>query len=68
MLQGFWHFAEFYERVGLHEMASDERFASHELLAINAGVVTTVLRGAISKRPLNTGKSICRGSRVSGRP
>jgi crotonobetainyl-CoA:carnitine CoA-transferase CaiB-like acyl-CoA transferase len=53
MLQGFRYFAEFCARVGVPELASDERFASHELLAKNAGEAAQVLRGAIGAQPLD---------------
>lgn len=53
MLQGFRFFGEFCRRVGVAELADDERFASHELLARNAGDATEVLRRAIGAQPLS---------------
>lgn len=52
MLQGFRYFAEFCQRVGLAELATDERFGSHESLARNAGEAIAALREAIASRPL----------------
>jgi crotonobetainyl-CoA:carnitine CoA-transferase CaiB-like acyl-CoA transferase len=52
MLQGFRYFAEFCQRVGVGELAADERFASHELLTRNAGAAISVLRSAIAAQPL----------------
>ncbi len=52
MLQGFRYFAEFCRRVGVGELATDERFASHELLTRNAGEAIAVLREAIAAQPL----------------
>lgn len=52
MLQGFRFFAEFCNRIGQAELAADERFATHELLAANAGEATAVLREAIIAKPL----------------
>lgn len=52
MLQAFRYFAEFCARVGLPELASDRRFASHELLSENAGEATEQLRSAIAAQPL----------------
>ena len=53
MLQGFRYFAEFCKRVGVPELAADERFASHELLARNAAEAIAVLREAIGAHPLH---------------
>jgi crotonobetainyl-CoA:carnitine CoA-transferase CaiB-like acyl-CoA transferase len=52
MLQGFRFFAEFCKRIGLPELATDERFATHELLAANAGDAIAALREAILAKPL----------------
>lgn len=52
MLQGFRFFGEFCRRIGVDELAADERFASHELLARNAPAATEVLRQAIAAHPL----------------
>lgn len=52
MLQAFRYFADFCTRVGVPELADDERFASHELLTQNAGEAAQVLRGAIGAQPL----------------
>lgn len=52
MLQAFRYFAEFCARVGVPELAADERFSSHELLAKNAVEATEVLRAAIAAHPL----------------
>ena len=43
MLQGFRYFAEFCRRVGVPQLATDERFASHELLSSNAPEAIVVL-------------------------
>ena len=52
MLQGFRYFAEFCRRVGVSELASDPRFASHQELAENAPAAIEVLRNAIGAQPL----------------
>ena len=52
MLQGFRYFGEFCRRVGVAELAADERFASHESLAANAPAAIEVLRAAIGAQPL----------------
>src|SRR6201993_2851561 len=52
MLQAFRYFADFCERVGVPELAADERFASHELLAENASEAAEVLRASIAAHPL----------------
>jgi crotonobetainyl-CoA:carnitine CoA-transferase CaiB-like acyl-CoA transferase len=52
MLQAFRYFPEFCARVGVPELAADERFASHELLTKNAHEAADVLRGAIAAQPL----------------
>jgi crotonobetainyl-CoA:carnitine CoA-transferase CaiB-like acyl-CoA transferase len=52
MLQAFRYFADFCARVGVPDLAADERFASHELLAKNAGQAAEVLRTAIAAQPL----------------
>lgn len=61
MLQGFRYFAEFCRRVGVAELATDERFASHESLADNAGEATAALRAAIGARPLEYWRKALRG-------
>ena len=53
MLQGFRYFAEFCRRVGLPELAADERFASHELLSSNAPAAIRLLRKVIGAQPLD---------------
>lgn len=53
MLQAFRYFADFCARVGVPELAADERFASHELLTKNAGDATAVLREVIAAEPLD---------------
>jgi crotonobetainyl-CoA:carnitine CoA-transferase CaiB-like acyl-CoA transferase len=52
MLQGFRYFAEFCRRVGVPELAADERFASHASLAANAPAAIQVLRATIGAQPL----------------
>jgi crotonobetainyl-CoA:carnitine CoA-transferase CaiB-like acyl-CoA transferase len=53
MLQAYRYFADFCDRVGVPELAADGRFASHELLARNAGEATEVLRKVIGSQPLD---------------
>ncbi|WP_396927713.1 CaiB/BaiF CoA transferase family protein [Mycolicibacterium sp.] len=52
MLQGYRFFGEFCRRVGVADLAADERFASHELLAANAPEAIAVLREVIGAHPL----------------
>lgn len=52
MLQGFRYFAEFCRRVGVPELAEDERFATHQLLAANGADAIEVLRATIGAQPL----------------
>jgi crotonobetainyl-CoA:carnitine CoA-transferase CaiB-like acyl-CoA transferase len=52
MLQGFRFFAEFCQRIGLAELATDERFTSHELLARNAADAIEAIRAVIGAKPL----------------
>ncbi|MEB4212141.1 CaiB/BaiF CoA-transferase family protein [Mycobacterium sp. 94-17] len=52
MLQAFRYFADFCTRVGVPELATDDRFASHQLLAENAEAAATALRSAIAAQPL----------------
>lgn len=52
MLQGFRYFAEFCRRVGVPELAEDERFATHQLLAANGADAIEVLRATIGAKPL----------------
>ncbi|GAC1395150.1 MAG: CoA transferase [Mycobacterium sp.] len=61
MLQGFRYFAEFCKRVGAPELAVDERFASHESLALNAGYAIVVLRKAIAAQPLEHWRKALQG-------
>lgn len=52
MMQGFRYWADFCVRVGLAELATDERFASHELLTRNAAQATAVLREVLGSQTL----------------
>lgn len=52
MLQGFRFFGEFCRRIGIGELAEDERFASHASLTENAAAATEVLRATIAAAPL----------------
>jgi crotonobetainyl-CoA:carnitine CoA-transferase CaiB-like acyl-CoA transferase len=52
MLQAFRYFADFCARVGVPELAVDDRFASRELLTKNAVEAIEVLRVAIAAHPL----------------
>ncbi|HYB82072.1 MAG TPA: CoA transferase [Mycobacterium sp.] len=52
MLHAFRYFADFCARVGVPELAVDDRFASHELLTKNAAEAIEVLRVAIAAHPL----------------
>lgn len=52
MLQGIRFFGEFCRRVGAAELATDERFASHDLLSRNAPEATEILRRTIAAHPL----------------
>lgn len=52
MLQGFRYFAEFCRRVGVPDLAEDERFATHQLLAANGADAIEVLRATIGAQPL----------------
>ncbi|WP_292991661.1 CoA transferase [Mycobacterium sp.] len=61
MLQGFRYFGEFCRRVGVAELAADQRFASHELLATNAPAAIEVLRAAIGAQPLEHWRSALDG-------
>ena len=61
MLQGFRYFAEFCRRVGVPELATDERFASHELLAQHAGEAIAAFRNAIGARPLDHWRKALQG-------
>lgn len=61
MLQGFRYFAEFCNRVGASDLAGDERFTSHELLARNAGEAIAVLRKAIAAQPLDHWRKALQG-------
>jgi crotonobetainyl-CoA:carnitine CoA-transferase CaiB-like acyl-CoA transferase len=61
MLQGFRYFAEFCRRIGVPELATDERFANHELLAQNAGEAITILRDTIAAEPLEHWRKVLEG-------
>ncbi|OBF24845.1 CoA transferase [Mycobacterium sp. ACS4331] len=52
MLQGYRYFAEFCRRVGVSELAADERFGSHQALAANAPAAIEILRTVIAGQPL----------------
>ncbi|OBG33008.1 carnitine dehydratase [Mycobacterium alsense] len=52
MMQGFRYWADFCVRVGLAELATDERFASHELLTRNAAQATAILREVLGSQTL----------------
>lgn len=52
MMQGFRYWADFCARVGLPELATDERFASHELLTRNAAQATAILREVLGSKTL----------------
>lgn len=58
MLQAFRYFAEFCSLVGVPDLADDERFASHQLLAKNAGAAADTLRQAIASRPLEHWRAV----------
>ncbi|MDG4669124.1 CoA transferase [Mycobacterium sp. 236(2023)] len=61
MLQGFRYFAEFCRRIGVPELATDERFASHALLAANAPAAIEVLRVTLGARPLEHWRTVLDG-------
>ncbi len=52
MLQGMRYFRDFCRRVGVPELADDERFATYAGFTENAQVAIDVLREVISARPL----------------
>lgn len=61
MLQGFRYFGEFCRRVGVADLAVDERFASHAALAENAPAAMEVLRATISAHPLDHWRTVLDG-------
>lgn len=61
MLQSFRFFGEFCRRVGVGELADDERFSSHESLARNAPAAIEVLRKAIAAHPLEHWRKVLEG-------
>ncbi|WP_082993227.1 CaiB/BaiF CoA-transferase family protein [Mycobacterium sp. 1245111.1] len=61
MLQGFRYFGEFCRRVGVADLAVDERFASHAKLAENAPTAIEVLRSAIGAQPLEHWRRVLDG-------
>ncbi|WP_232518737.1 CaiB/BaiF CoA transferase family protein [Mycobacterium intracellulare] len=61
MLQGFRYFGEFCRRVGVADLAVDERFASHAALAENAPAAIEVLRATISAHPLDHWRTVLDG-------
>lgn len=61
MLQGIRFFGEFCRRIGVGELAEDERFASHESLARNAALAAEVIREAIAARPLEHWRRVLDG-------
>ena len=58
MLQAFRYFADFCTRVGVPDLARDERFASHELLESNAGAAADVLRAVIGAQSLEHWRAV----------
>lgn len=58
MLQAFRYFAEFCTRIGIPDLAADERFASHESLVENAAAATDALRHVIASQPLDHWRSV----------
>lgn len=61
MMQAFRYFGGFCARVGLPELASDERFASHEALTVNAAAATAILRETIGAKPLAHWREVLAG-------
>ncbi|MGV0695824.1 MULTISPECIES: CaiB/BaiF CoA transferase family protein [Mycobacterium avium complex (MAC)] len=61
MLQGFRYFGEFCRRVGVADLAVDERFANHSALAENAPAAIEVLRATISAHPLDHWRTVLDG-------
>lgn len=61
MLQGFRYFGEFCRRVGVADLAVDERFASHAALAENAPAAIEVLRATIGAQPLEHWRRVLDG-------
>lgn len=61
MMQGFRYFGEFCRRVGVGELADDERFAGHEALTENAAAAAQILRSAIAARPLSHWRAALEG-------
>jgi crotonobetainyl-CoA:carnitine CoA-transferase CaiB-like acyl-CoA transferase len=63
MLQGFYYWPEFCERIGRPELIQDERFTSHELLMQNAEVASDILREEIGHSTLDELKERFAGMR-----
>ncbi|MCV7189167.1 CaiB/BaiF CoA transferase family protein [Mycolicibacterium thermoresistibile] len=61
MLQGFRFFGEFCKRIGVGELAADERFASHAALTANAAAATEILRATIAAQPLEHWRRVLDG-------
>ncbi|WP_234806591.1 CaiB/BaiF CoA transferase family protein [Mycolicibacter nonchromogenicus] len=61
MLQGFRYFGEFCRRIGLGELAGDERFNSHQSLTQNATAAAELLRKAIAAQPLEHWRTVLEG-------
>ncbi|HUJ64952.1 MAG TPA: CoA transferase, partial [Acidimicrobiales bacterium] len=51
-LQGFHYWPGACRAIGREDLVADERFASHELLASNAGVARTILASVFASAPL----------------
>ena len=61
MIQGFRHWGEFCSRIGRPELATDERFATHQDLAANAAEATAILREVLGARTLDEWQSAFEG-------
>jgi crotonobetainyl-CoA:carnitine CoA-transferase CaiB-like acyl-CoA transferase len=61
MIQGFRFWAPFCARIGRDDLAVDERFATHEALAANAGQATAILRDVFARRTLDEWRSVLAG-------
>ncbi|WP_046314984.1 CaiB/BaiF CoA-transferase family protein [Mycobacterium sp. UM_Kg1] len=61
MLQGFRYFGDFCRRVGVPELADDDRFSSHAALAANAPAAIEVLRSTIASQPLSHWRAVLEG-------
>jgi crotonobetainyl-CoA:carnitine CoA-transferase CaiB-like acyl-CoA transferase len=61
MLQAIRYWSRFCERIGRPDLATDERFSSHERLAANAAVATAELRAVLGGRSLAEWRAVLDG-------